>query len=103
HATAPPETYTLSLHDALPILSPRHMPRFSHPLSGWWGHAAPFAMQADFRPCPTIRSALCGTQPTVSLALVECGLDLFAQTDMARSEEHTSELQSRENLVCRLL
>jgi kynureninase len=64
-------------------VSPRHMPRFSHPLSGWWGHAAPFAMQADFRPCPTIRSALCGTQPTVSLALVECGLDLFAQTDMA--------------------
>src|SRR5690606_40628762 len=26
-----------------------------------------------------------------------------AQTECARSEEHTSELQSRENLVCRLL
>src|SRR5690606_41937634 len=26
-----------------------------------------------------------------------------ARADMARSEEHTSELQSRENLVCRLL
>src|SRR5436309_8621906 len=27
----------------------------------------------------------------------------FMQTKMRRSEEHTSELQSRENLVCRLL
>ncbi|MFW7342746.1 kynureninase [Pollutimonas sp. H1-120] len=63
-------------------VAPRLLPRFSHPLSGWWGHARPFAMQAGFQPCPTIRSALCGTQPTVSLALVECGLDLFARTDM---------------------
>src|SRR5690606_30842657 len=29
--------------------------------------------------------------------------DLSAQAEFARSEEHTSELQSRENLVCRLL
>lgn len=64
-------------------VAPRLMPSFSHPLSGWWGHAAPFAMQADFQACPTIRSALCGTQPTVSLSLVECGLDIFARTDMA--------------------
>src|SRR5690606_41687202 len=28
---------------------------------------------------------------------------MIKQTDRARSEEHTSELQSRENLVCRLL
>src|SRR5436309_11907157 len=30
-------------------------------------------------------------------------LDGVARCDQARSEEHTSELQSRENLVCRLL
>src|SRR5690606_39668905 len=30
-------------------------------------------------------------------------LDLRGDHDLARSEEHTSELQSRENLVCRLL
>src|SRR5690606_41309764 len=29
--------------------------------------------------------------------------DFVAKNPMARSEEHTSELQSRENLVCRLL
>src|SRR5690606_42013997 len=37
------------------------------------------------------------------LELVGAALDLGAQLLLPRSEEHTSELQSRENLVCRLL
>ena len=61
----------------------RHQAAFRQPLSGWWGHAAPFAMQPDFAPADGIKRALCGTQPIVSLALVECGLDIFDQTDMA--------------------
>jgi kynureninase len=61
----------------------RHLPRFRQPLSGWWGHTAPFAMDSQFQPTTGIRRALCGTQPILSLALVECGLDVFAQTDMA--------------------
>ena len=61
----------------------RHQAAFTQPLSGWWGHAAPFAMAPSFAPCAGIGRALCGTQPVVSLALVECGLDVFAQTDMA--------------------
>lgn len=61
----------------------RHQARFSHPLTGWWGHAAPFAMAADFAPVDGIGRALCGTQPIVSLALVECGLEIFEHTSMA--------------------
>lgn len=64
-------------------VAPRHQANFRHPLSGWWGHAAPFAMQPGFEPTPGIRRALCGTQPIVSLAMVECGLDVFMQTSMA--------------------
>ncbi|AIY42931.1 Kynureninase [Collimonas arenae] len=63
-------------------IAPRHHARFRQPLSGWWGHRAPFTMQAEFAPVDGIRRALCGTQPIVSLAMVECGLDVFAQTDM---------------------
>jgi kynureninase len=63
-------------------VAPRHQEQFRHPLSGWWGHAAPFAMLPAFAPTSGIRRALCGTQPIVSLALVECGLDIFAQTNM---------------------
>src|SRR5690606_42069974 len=76
---AAPDTYTLSLHDALPIstttsdsvspaaASTRRMPR-----------------RAGRRPLTA--SGPCSTAPC-----------------HPRSEEHTSELQSRENLVCRLL
>jgi kynureninase len=61
----------------------RHQAQFSHPLTGWWSHAKPFAMAHGFTPCDGIGRALCGTQPVVSLALVECGLEIFAETDMA--------------------
>ncbi len=64
-------------------VAPRHMQSFSHPLSGWWGHASPFSMEPGFRPHATIRSALCGTQPIVSLAMVECGLETFERTTMS--------------------
>jgi kynureninase len=60
----------------------RHQAAFTQPLSGWWGHAAPFAMAPDFVPAAGIGRALCGTQPIVSLAMVECGLDVFGQTSM---------------------
>jgi len=57
---------------------PRHASRVRQPLSGWWGHAAPFAFTPDYQPAPGIRRYLCGTQPIVSLSLLECGLDVFA-------------------------
>ncbi|CUI08440.1 kynureninase [Massilia antarctica] len=60
----------------------RHQQAFTQPLSGWWGHANPFAMAPEFKPTAGIGRALCGTQPIVSLALVECGLEVFEQTDM---------------------
>ena len=60
----------------------RHQAAFTQPLSGWWGHANPFAMAPGFEPCDGIGRALCGTQPIVSLAMVECGLETFEQTSM---------------------
>ena len=45
------------------------------PLSGWWGHAAPFEFSPHYRPAPGVGRYLCGTQPIVSLAALECGLD----------------------------
>ncbi|MGB9990833.1 kynureninase [Pseudoduganella rhizocola] len=65
----------------------RHQAQFRQPLSGWWGHAAPFAMAPHFAPTDGIGRALCGTQPIVSLAMVECGLEIFAQTSMAAIRE----------------
>lgn len=54
---------------------PRHATRFSQPLSGWWGHAAPFEFTPDYRPAPGIARYLCGTQPMLSLVALDCGVD----------------------------
>jgi kynureninase len=61
----------------------RHQAAFSQPLWGWWGHAQPFAMTPEFVACDGVGRVLCGTQPIVSLTLVECGLEVFEQTSMA--------------------
>jgi kynureninase len=59
-------------------VNPKHAERFWQPLSGWWGHAAPFEFTPDYRPAPGITRYLCGTQPILSMAALECGLDVFA-------------------------
>jgi len=58
-------------------VKPAHAERFWQPLSGWWGHAAPFAFTPDYQPAPGVNRYLCGTQPMVSLSLVGCGLEAF--------------------------
>src|SRR3989442_7777168 len=73
--TATTEIYTLSLHDALPIFS-ESLPR---------------------RPQASGQVALL----PLTCPLLEQGARFFAPK--TRSEEHTSELQSRPHLVCRLL
>ena len=59
---------------------PRHTARMDaqqlqQPLSGWLGHAAPFAFTPDYRPATGIARFLCGTPPVLSLAALECGVD----------------------------
>src|SRR5258706_16458056 len=75
--TATTEIYTLSLHDALPI-----SPTFPAATPGAW------------RPRPGRRS--CSRTRSRPRSPIDCATE-------RRSEEHTSELQSLTNLVCRLL
>lgn len=60
-----------------------HQAAAQHPLSGWWGHAAPFAFDRDFRPDQGIKRFLCGTQPIISLRGVEVALDAMAGTEVS--------------------
>jgi len=53
----------------------RHASRFEQPLSGWFGHAAPFEFTPHYRPAPGVTRYLCGTQPIIALSALECGLD----------------------------
>ena len=47
------------------------------PLSGWMGHAAPFEFKPDYQPAHGIQRFACGTPPVLSMAALECGLDVF--------------------------
>src|SRR2546430_10076698 len=74
--TATTEIYTLSLHDALPISPARSRPSCCR------------------APAPPPRPGQAGPLRSCSCA---------GWSGRSRSEEHTSELQSQSNLVCRLL
>src|SRR5690606_41626821 len=100
---APPHIFTLSLHDALPI-SPAPAARGAAERPRDRGRARPAARPGARRDRPVrarLRRAAGGRPRPVTPAPGE-GRTLD-EGRAPRSEEHTSELQSRENLVCRLL
>lgn len=61
----------------------RHQERLVSPLSGWFGHARPFAFQDDYEPAPGVGRFACGTPPILSLAALECGVDLALEAGSA--------------------
>src|SRR5690606_39350687 len=91
---------TLSLHDALPISRIRT------------GSSPPPRPLPERRPNRTARArhrhssgvSVAGWTGARSAGpVMATSADSSSLSHVARSEEHTSELQSRENLVCRLL
>src|SRR5206468_10504682 len=90
----PPRTSPLSLHDALPISSARHRARGLSPAppAVAWGKSS--GVKAFLRCAPPVLPA--AGKGRGSLTRVQ-------NVAVLRSEEHTSELQSRSDLVCRLL
>ncbi len=54
---------------------PRYSERFWQPLSGWWGHAQPFAFESGYRPAAGVGRYQCGTQPMLSLIALDVGVD----------------------------
>ena len=52
-------------------------------LSGWFGHARPFAFEEDYDPAAGIERFQCGTPPVLGLAALEVGVDLILEADMA--------------------
>lgn len=70
----------------------RHHGKALQPLTGWWGHASPFAFERDYRPAPGIAQMLSGTQAITSLAMVEAGLDITARASMGAIRDKSKKM-----------
>src|SRR5256886_4095132 len=93
---APPEISTLSLHDALPICLESHLSPKS--TTTYWP-----SLEVIRRSTPPARSRRFLAKLVASCGANSPPMSAARSREMKRSEEHTSELQSQSNLVCRLL
>src|SRR5206468_11812404 len=93
------DIYTLSLHDALPIYDAC---RFAaeRPAGVHVGVELWICAGRDVHPQPVAREQGLARGPDVDRVFLDA---LGSEPHLPRSEEHTSELQSRSDLVCRLL
>jgi kynureninase len=65
---------------------------FRPPLTGWLGHAAPFAFEPGWRPAEGILRAQVGTPPILALAALEVGIDLALEADLAQVRRKSERL-----------
>jgi len=60
----------------------RHHAAMQPVLSGWFGHAAPFAFEHSYRPADGIVKMAVGTPPILSLAALDAGVDILLEASM---------------------
>jgi kynureninase len=66
---------------AFVFVAERWHDQIRQPITGWFGHAQPFAFEADYRPAAGITRFLAGTPPILSLKALEVGVDLLLEVD----------------------
>jgi kynureninase len=69
---------------AFAFVARRHHAALQQPLTGWFGHAEPFAFRDDYVPAPGIERLLTGTPPILGLAALEEGVRLIAEIGIER-------------------
>ncbi len=75
-------------------VAPRLLEQSGQPLQGWWGHAAPFDFELDYRPAEGISRFLTGTANVLSMKALEAALEVFAGVDMGAIREKSVGLTS---------
>ena len=76
-------------------VAPRHADTARPALSGWQGHAAPFAFDLDYRPATGAERMRVGTPPILQLAALEASLDIWDTVDMAELRTASLHLQDQ--------
>ena len=72
---------------AFVYVAPRLQDKVAQPLSGWFGHAAPFAMEPSFEASPTINRFLTGTPPILSMVALDAALEIWDGVSLAALRE----------------
>ncbi|MFG2071388.1 kynureninase [Nonomuraea maritima] len=75
-------------------VNPRHHATAENVLSGWFGHAEPFAFETDFRPAEGIRRFAVSTPHVVSFAALDAALDIWERVPMAQVRAKSKALTS---------
>ena len=70
----------------------RHQQEAVNPISGWWGHARPFAFEKDFQAAEGIQRFQTGTQPVLSLRGLQAGLEIAQTADIQRVRKKSQRL-----------
>ncbi|QEW21381.1 Kynureninase [Marinibacterium anthonyi] len=73
-------------------VSPRHSEQVRPALSGWLGHAAPFAFQPDYAPGAGIERMRVGTPPVLQMAALDAALEIWDAVDMQALRARSIEL-----------
>ncbi len=68
-------------------VAPRHHAVFRNPITGWFGHAAPFEFSLEFVPAEGIGRARVGTPHVLGLVALDAALDIFDDVDMGLVRE----------------
>ena len=63
-------------------VAPRHIETTRPALSGWLGHAAPFAFDLGYRAGAGISRMRVGTPPVLQMAALDAAMDIWDQVDM---------------------
>jgi kynureninase len=63
-------------------VAPRHADRARAALSGWMGHAKPFAFDLGYAPAGGVERMRVGTPPVLAMAALEASLDIWNRVDI---------------------
>ena len=70
----------------------RHHHKVNPILSGWFGHADPFAFTEQYEPAKDVTRFMCGTPPLLGLIALECGVDVLLRADIKLLREKAKKL-----------
>jgi kynureninase len=74
------------------FVAERLQDELNSPITGWMGHAEPFAFGGDYRPAPGIARFLTGTPSILALAALEAGIATFDGIGIADVEAKSAAL-----------